>query len=167
MRYLFHGISLFFFSVIQPTLLAGIELFGVKPNLFLIYVIVTSFFCSRKEGMTVGFVFGFVFDLLIGRVLGLNAVLMLLLSYFISGFCEKIISKNNLLIVMAFVIIATFFYELIYYIIAHLGDLELKTVLVRILLPECLYNMAFSVFIYLIVKKFSKKLWDNMGEGIG
>ena len=157
MKYLFHGACLFLFSVIQPTILGKFEIFGAKPNLFLIYIIVVSFFCNRKEGMTIGFVFGFIFDLLIGRVLGLNAVLMLLLSYFISCFCEKVISKNNFLIVAGFTIIATFFYELVYYIIAYLGDLEFKTAFVRILLPEILSNMIFSAFIYFIVKKCLSK----------
>ena len=167
MKYLFHGAFLFLFSAIQPTLLGKFEMLGAKPNLFLIYIVVVSFFCNRKEGMTMGFVFGFVFDLLIGRILGLNAVLMLLLSYSISCFCEKLISKNNFLIVAGFVIIATFFYELVYYIIAYLGDLELKTAFVRILLPEIFSNVVFSAVIYFIVKKASKKLWNIMGEGIG
>ena len=167
MRYLFHTAFLFLFSAIQPTLLGRFEILGAKPNLFLVYIVIVSFFCSRKEGMTIGFVFGFILDLFIGRVLGLNAVLMLLLSYCISCFCEKIISKNNFFIVAGFVIISTFFFELVYYIIAYLGHLELKTAFVRVLLPEILSNTIFSAVIYFVAKKTSKRLWNVIGEGIG
>ena len=38
--------------------------------------------------MIIGFIFGFMYDLLIGKLLGLNAILMLLLAYFVSLFCE-------------------------------------------------------------------------------
>lgn len=167
MKYIFHTIWLILFSVIQPTLLEYTEIWGIKPNLFLIYVILISFYSSRKECMTVGFIFGCIIDLLVGRIIGLSAVLMMLLAYFIAVFCEKIIIKNTLLISLTTVAVSVFVYELMYYIVAFLGALDFSTLFINVLLPECLCSIIASIPFYFIIKKASKAFWTDKGEGIG
>lgn len=167
MKYVFHIIFLLLFSAIQTTWLGCAEIFGAKVNLFLTYIIVLSCFCEKKEGLTVSFIFGIVLDLIVGRIIGINAVLMMVLSYFIMAFCEKVIRKSTFGIVFLITLISTFSYELFYYIIAFLGNLEFGAIFLKVLLPETLAGLIASTFMYLILKWASKFLWRNKGESIG
>lgn len=167
MKYVFHLIFLLLFAVIQPTWLEYTEVFGAKANLFLVYTVVVSCYCGKKEGAVTGFVFGLILDLFIGRIIGLNTVLMMILAFLTANFCEKVIRKNTLLITILIVAITIPVYELLYYTIAFLGDLEFKTAFLRTLLPECLCCIIATIPLYWIVKKAAKTLWDDKGEGIG
>ncbi|MBR5155333.1 MAG: rod shape-determining protein MreD [Clostridia bacterium] len=158
MKYVFHGIFLVIFSIIQPTWLEYIAIFGVKPNLFLIYTVIISCYCSKKEGAIIGFFFGLILDLLTGNAIGLNGCLMLLVAFFTAHFCEKVIRNNTLPSIMVIVFVTTLFYELLYYIIAFLGDLDLGNALLKVLIPECLYCSIASIPLYYIVPKTEKSV---------
>lgn len=164
MRAAIHGIFLILFMIIQATWLDAVSVFGVKPNLFVTYIIVLSCFCGKNEAAITGFIFGFLLDILIGRVLGVNAVLMMLLGFFIAYFCEKVIRKNTVFIVMLIALLVSAAYELLYYIVAFLGDLHFKEALLKTILPECVYNSVLAAFIYFIIKKLSGRLWDENVE---
>ncbi|MBE7032392.1 MAG: rod shape-determining protein MreD [Ruminococcaceae bacterium] len=161
MKYAVHCIFLTVFLVIQATWLDSISVFGVIPNLFIIYIAIISCFCSKKEGAIAGFFFGLMLDFQIGKVLGLNAVLLMLLGYVTALFCEKVIRKNTALIVMIIVFIISLFYELIYYVVSFMGNLEFGAVFFRTLIPECIYNCFVAAPFYFIIKKLSVKLWDE------
>ena len=161
MKYAIHGIFLAALLVIQATWLDAIAVFGVIPNLFIIYIATISCFCSKKEGAIAGFFFGLMLDFQIGKVLGLNAVLMMLLGYVTALFCEKVIRKNTALIIMVIVLVTSVFYELIYYVASFMGNLDFSSVFFRTLIPECIYNFVMTIPVYLIIKKLSRKLWDE------
>ncbi len=158
MKYVFHCIFLVIFSVIQPTWLEYIAIFGVKPNLFLVYTVIISCYCSKKEGAITGFFFGLVLDLFTGNAIGLNGCLMLLVAFFTASFCEKFIRKSTLLSTMVIVFVTTLCYELLYYIVAFLGDLNLGSVFLKVLIPECLYCIIAAIPLYYIVPKTEKSV---------
>lgn len=169
MKTTIHGGFLLIFSILQATWLDCIEIFGIKPNLFLVYIIVVCCFCNRLEGGAVGFAAGFVLDMLVGRIWGLNAVLGLILGFCISHFYARIISNSNLLVTLALVLVGTILYESFYSFIAFLRaeNVGLLALLTKIVLPECVYNMVASVPIYFIIKHFSKFLYSDKGDIIG
>ena len=167
MKCIFHTVFLLLFAVLQPTWHEKLAFFGIIPNLFLIYLVVVCCFCKRKEGVILGFVFGLVFDLLQGRIIGLSAILMMILAFYITYFFSSVIRNNTIFITLLIVLISVILYELFYYVIVFLGDLHLRTVFVKVLLPECLCSSIVAVPIYLIIKKFTKVFWDNIGETIG
>ncbi|MBE7023601.1 MAG: rod shape-determining protein MreD [Clostridia bacterium] len=169
MRALMHSVFLLLFSVLQPTWLNGIEIFGTKPNLFLIYIIVVCCFCGRTEGATVGLVFGFVLDMLIGRLWGMNALLGMLSGFFIAHFCKKVLRNSNFLVAMIFVLVMSLFYEVVYYFIAFLtvDNVHFGAMFVKSILPECVYNVIISLPVYFIINKFSKSLYTDKGDAIG
>ena len=167
MKVAVHGIFLTFFLIVQATWLEAIAVFGVKPNLFIIYIVTLSCFCSKKEGAITGFFFGIMLDFVIGKALGLNAVLLLALGFLTAQFCEKVIRKNSVLIVMLITLITSVCYELFYYVVSFVGDLEFKSVFFRTLLPECIYNSLMTLPVYFVIKKLSNRLWVDKGEIIG
>ncbi|MBQ9737447.1 MAG: rod shape-determining protein MreD [Clostridia bacterium] len=167
MKYVFHMCFLLLFSVIQPTLLEYAEIFGAKINLFLTYIVVVSCCCKKKEGAIVGFSFGLILDVLVGRIIGINAVMMMAAAFLVANFCEKAIRKNTLWITLLIVGVSTLMYELLYYIVAFLGNLEFAAVFLRILLPEILGGMIAALPLYFIVGRAARFLWNDKGESIG
>ena len=169
MKTTMHGGFLLIFSILQATWLDCIEICGIKPNLFLIYIIVICCFCSRIEGGAVGFAAGFALDMIMGGIWGLNAVLGLLLGFCISHFYAKIISNSNLLVTLALVFVGTLLYEAFFCFIAFLRseNVSLFQSIVKIVLPECGYNMVASVPLYFIIKRFAKFLYTDKGDVIG
>ncbi len=156
MKYVLHAVFLLIFSIIQPTLLEYIEILGVKPNLFLIYTIIISSICDKKEGAIVGFFFGLILDLIIGVHLGLNAVLMLILSIVVSDFCTRYIRNNTIFTTMVLVLAATILCEFMYYVIAFLGNLHLGSAILKVLIPESIYCSLISIPLYFIIPKREK-----------
>ena len=167
MKILIHIFLAILFSVLQPTWFDAWEIFGVKPNLFLIYIILVSCYTSRKEGAITGFFFGLMLDLLICENVGTNAVLMAITGFFTSQFCEYFIRKNTLPLSVLMVTAVVFFYEFVYYIVSHIGHLNMGATLIRVLLPESIYSALVTVPMYFVVKKISKKYWSDKGELIG
>ena len=169
MKTTIHGGFLLIFSILQATWLDCIEIFGIKPNLFLVYIIVICCFCGKIEGGAVGFAAGLLLDMLIGRIWGLNAVLGLILGFCMSHFYARVISNNNLLVTLALVLVGTLLYESLYCFIAFLRveNVSFFPSMAKIVLPECGYNMVASVPIYLIVKRFAKFLYTDKGDIIG
>ncbi len=169
MKFTIHGVFLLIFSIIQSTWLDGIEILNVKPNLFLVYLIIICCFCEKKEGASVGFIFGLILDVLIGRFWGFNAILSMLTGFFLAYFCERVLRKNNVFVIMMMVFFTSFIYETIYGLISFVfgGNMHFGSLLVRVVLPESLFNMVAALVLYFPVKKFTKYLYIDKGESIG
>ncbi|MBQ9757948.1 MAG: rod shape-determining protein MreD [Clostridia bacterium] len=169
MKTTLHGAFLLAFSIFQATLIDCIEIFSVKPNLFLIYVIIVCTFCGKSEGAVLGAFFGLVLDLLVGRLWGLNAILMMLLGFFTAYFCERVLRDNNILVVLLMVLAETVLYEIVYGFIYYLtlDGGNFFAILLRIIIPEGFYNMIVTIPVYFIVRRMGKVLYSDKGETIG
>ena len=170
MKIALHGGFLLMCSVLQATWLNYITLFDVKPNLFLVYVVVLSFFCNSKiEGAVVGAVFGLILDFIIGRVVGINMILSLLIGFTVTLFCERVIRKNSIFITMLSILIITIVYESVYYFFAFLftGGMGYWNAMIAVILPESIFNVIVSVPAYYILGKFTQYLYTDKGEGLG
>ncbi len=170
MKIALHGGFLLLCSVLQSTWLNYISVLDVKPNLFLVYVVVLSFFCNNKtEGAVVGAVFGLVFDLIIGRIIGINMILSMLIGFTVTLFCERVIRKNSVFITMLSVLVITLVYESVYYFFAFLfsGGMGYWNALVAVILPESVFNIIVSVLMYYIIRKVTQHLYADKGEGLG
>jgi len=164
-----HGVFMLIFSVFQATWLDYIEVFSVKPNMFLVYVIIICSFCKKSEGAGVGFAFGIVLDMLIGRFWGLNALFMMLLGFFTAHFCERLLRDNNLLISLLLVFVVSFLYETLYGIISYpvLGNSGLGPMFLKIIIPESFYNIVVAIPLHFVLKRIAKVLYSDKGESIG
>jgi rod shape-determining protein MreD len=66
----------FVVALAEVTLMDSIELFSVRPSLFLIVVIYISLFWGRRAGMWFGFTAGIFLDLFAPQHMGLNTLLL-------------------------------------------------------------------------------------------
>ena len=136
MRIALHAFFLILFNALQSTWLTGIEIFNVVPNLALVYIIVISCFCKKVEGSVVGFVFGLILDLLTGRIWGLCALLGMIMGFCVSHFCESMFGQKNIFLTLILVLIGSWIFEFIYYIICFISveNISLKYALIRVVL---------------------------------
>ena len=161
MKISIHGLFLLLFSALQATLIRHIEIFSVKPDLLLVYVITICFFCPKTEGGAIGFVFGLFTDIMAGRLLGVNAVLMLIAGFTIAMFCENVFRGNNVFVVMAAAVIVTFVYNSVHYLFVFslIGQLDYAYALKSTIWIECLYNAVLCLPMFFILKKITVFLY--------
>ncbi len=165
MKYIFHTVCLLIFSVLQPIIPRCC--FGIGPNLFLLYTLLVCCYCKKNEGLILGALSGLILDLIVGRWIGLNLLLMLGMAFLVNRFFSNVIRNNTLLITLLMSVVVTLLYETVYYLVAFWGDLHFGSVFVRILIPECLSAVVAAFFMYFIIKKFAVVFWDDKGEEIG
>ncbi len=135
--------------ILQTTILPLLKIEGVMPDLILVLVVFTALFSSAFTGGVVGFTAGLVQDLIIGRYLGLCAFSGLLVGWLV-GELESRFYKENPLVPVILVFIATFVYDLVYYLGRGLcGSFPFSLSYAgRSMLLEAVYNMVLSVVLY-------------------
>ncbi|MBR6647309.1 MAG: rod shape-determining protein MreD [Clostridia bacterium] len=143
----------FLILVLQTTVIGYARIFGIIPNLLLIssvcYLLVTSDF----RGLVFSVVCGILLDITGGRIIGVNTLLCTYIAFSCLWICDKLYN-NNEIIAAFFTFIITFAYGLLIYIINFLlwGELNVFYALLRIALPEALYNALLALFIYPLIK---------------
>ena len=170
MRAALHGGFLLLFSVLQAALVSYAAVFGVKPNLMIIYVFVVAHFCGNKaESSVVGLLFGLFLDISIGRLIGANALCCMIFGFFVTYFCERVLGNISVIIVFFSVIILSFLYETVYYLFAFsvIGKLDMGYAVKNVIWIESIYNGIISLPLYFIFKKLTKYLYADKGETIG
>jgi len=156
LKILVYGICLFIIMIIQSTVLNSLAIFGVKPNLVLVFVISVALIRGGTEGAYMGFFAGLTQDLVTGRVIGFYALIGLYIGLMVGVF-NKRLYRENFLVIIFFTFAATIVYELCVFffgIYLNSGNGFLYAFGMTIL-PETLYNVIISVFMYVFVMKLS------------
>lgn len=110
MRLLILSISVILGVVIQRTWLASLHL-PVIPDLVLIMTISYGLLRGTQHGLNFGIGAGFFVDLLSGNIIGVRALSKMIVGY-ASGFMEKNIFKDSLLVPAIAVFVGTIVCEL-------------------------------------------------------
>lgn len=136
--------------------------FGVAaPNMIMILVCSYALLRGKKEGLLVGFFSGLLIDLFFGyyEVVGINAFLYMMIGYVV-GIFHDIWYLQDILIPVSVVAICEFAYNFIYYIITFLlrNKLDIVHYIKSIFVPEIVYTVFLTVFIYRIFMFLNKKL---------
>lgn len=155
------GISIFFITMLQSTVLEYVRIFNVKPNLLLIFIVSVALLKGNVEGAVVGFVCGLAQDIVSGKAIGFYALLGLYLGIAV-GSVNKRLYRENILVITFFTFVSTVAYEWgVYFLSTFLqDDLDFIYPIRNIILPEAIYNSAVSIFIYI----FAIKLYDKLND---
>jgi rod shape-determining protein MreD len=156
MRALILSIGVILAVAIQATWLAHLP-GHVTPDLVLIMVVSLGLLRGPDQGLVFGILAGFFMDLLSGGIIGVQALTKMALG-FTSGFMEKTIFKDNILIPAITVFVATLVFEsfnIIMYVAFNAHYNFFRTFLSTIL-PMAIYNAIFTPLIYYLVLKMER-----------
>lgn len=154
MRYLIVGIVFFLGAIIQASFINNLELFGVKPNLFVILIICFSLLNGSFRGGIIGFIGGLIQDIVSCNSIGGHALLGMYLGIGV-GTLNKRFFKDNIVVVMLAIFIGSLIYETTLYFFALFifGQTEIFYFFKKIILPEAIYNAVVGLLVFLVVVK--------------
>ncbi|QRN86109.1 rod shape-determining protein MreD [Clostridia bacterium] len=139
----------YFFLLLESSVLVHFTIFGAKPDLLLISVVMIGLMQGKEEALAKGFFMGLVEDLFIGRFVGSNAIVKALVGFF-TGQVEREIVKENVVIAVAMVWILTVVNHLLYgALMIILGNANyLGLDYLRTLLTSAFYNGILTVALF-------------------
>jgi len=165
MQSLYFLLLILFALILQTTAFNYLAIYGIKPNLILILVILNGFLRGTREGAFLGFSAGLMQDLVSGGVFGLNALTKLVAGY-LAGLGEGRLYRENRVIAAGLTWVCTLGAQLIFYILLLLIDVSVPLVeaLVYIILPSAFYNALVVLIVYMYYYRFYRSSLLNKGE---
>ena len=150
------GVSVVFLLIylLQINFFNWFTIAGIKPNLFVIYVVVISLFTGKKIGTIFGICIGLYIDMLNGRVLGIASIMLVGISFF-AKFMNKNFTNDTKITMVLIVALSTFFYEFGYYIIS-IWKLSINIEMfqfIKILFVETIFNSLLTIILYPHIQK--------------
>ncbi|WP_010251445.1 rod shape-determining protein MreD [Acetivibrio cellulolyticus] len=153
-----YTILIFLTVLIQSTLGSSMSVYGVKPNIILVVIVIVGLLRNNIEGAIVGFFCGLLQDSVSGMVIGFYTLLGLYLGLVI-GSINKKLYRENILIAVFFTFLSTIVYEyLVYFLNTFLRrPLGFIYPMQNVILPEAIYNSVISIFVFIIVVKLHRR----------
>jgi len=158
-RFIIVTLEILICFLLQTTVFQWIPLARVVPNLLLIVTVSTGLMRGRTEGLIVGFFCGLLVDLCYGYVIGLYALFYLVIGY-LNGFTHKIFVKDDITIPLVLIGISDLVYFFLHYVFVYLlkGKLNIGFYFLRMGVPEVIYTVIISIFLYKILNIINSKL---------
>lgn len=128
---------------------------GIKPNLFVIYILFIGLFSTKIMGIVYSVFLGISLDLLFEQAIGPNLLAFVLVSV-LAIICNKNFSKDSRITIMFMVLVATLIFETASYCINYILytiNFEILN-FIKILLVEIIYNILITIIIYPGIQKF-------------
>lgn len=157
-RFIIVLLEIFICFLLQTTVFQWFSLARVVPNLLLIVTATSGLTKGRREGLLTGFLCGLLIDLCYGYLIGLYALIYMIIGYLV-GFCYKIFVRENMTIPVVLVAISDLLYFFLYYIFEYLlrGNLNIGFFFLHKGLPELIYTVIASVFLYKLLNIINDK----------
>ena len=128
------------------------------PNLFIILTLFIGLYGGEFLGIFFGTAFGFFLDSVIGSSIGPH-ILMLAIVGLLAGLFSRTFSKENIVVLLVLVALATILCETGIYIfdtVSNNLDFEILS-FIKILAVETLFNVLLTVIFFPLIKKLGYK----------
>jgi len=151
--------------ILQTTALNYMVIYGFKPDLVLILVILNGFLRGTREGAFLGFSAGILQDLVSGGYFGLNAITEMVAGY-LAGLGKDRLYRDNRVIAAGLTWVCTMGAQLIFYILLLSVDVPVPVVkaLAYVILPTAFYNALVVLVIYAYLYRFYRGDPSSNGE---
>ena len=126
--------------LLQTTVFQAITFANIAPNLLIIVVSAFGLMRGKKEGLIIGFFCGLLIDIFFGFYLGVYALLYMYIGYMI-GASDLVYN----LVIYCFMFLMRRRFHFGYY-------------LTSVILPEFVYTMVITIFLYFILLKINQRL---------
>lgn len=147
---------------LQSNFFSWYTIAGVKPNLFIIFILFISLFAGIKVGIPFSIFSGLFLDIIIGKNIGSSAIMFGIISV-IGGSFDKNFSKESRITMMLMVMGSTCIYEIGIYILQIIEQsiyIEIIPFLITLLI-EVLYNTILIIILYPMMQKFGYKIEET------
>ena len=153
---------IFICFLLESAVFPHFELAGIVPKFTIILTSAFGFMRGEEEGMTIGFFSGLLCDIFFGDVLGFYALILTYIGY-INGKFSRIFYPEDIKLPLALIVISDLTYGVVCYILLFLlrGRFNFPFYFTSIILPEALYTILVTVFVYPVILKFNQKLEDR------
>lgn len=145
--------------VLQTTTFQTLSFAGIKPNLMIIVVAAFGLMRGKKEGMYIGFISGLLIDIFCGFYLGIYALLYMYVGY-LTGLFQKRFYPEDIKLPLLLISASDFITNVLIYIILFLtrSRYDFGYYFMNVIVPEFVYTMVITIFLYLILLKINQKL---------
>ncbi len=145
--------------LLQSTLFQTLSFASISPNLLIVVVSAFGFMRGKKEGLWIGFFTGLLLDIFAGSTLGFYALLYMYIGYF-NGFFRKMFYPEDIKLPMLLIAVSDFVCNFMIYFLLFFfrGKFQFTYYLLHIIMPELVYTMLVTIFLYFIILKINQKL---------
>ncbi len=140
---------------LQSNFFSWFTIAGVKPNLFIVFVLFIGLFGNRSLGTIYGGLIGIFLDLLMEEKIGANLIGLVIIGILAVIF-DKNFSKDSRMTLIFMVFGSTIVFEVISYLtkyILYSMNVEIFNFII-ILLIEVLYNIILTIILYPLIQRF-------------
>lgn len=145
--------------LLQSTVFPALSFADITPNLLIVVVSAFGFMRGKKEGLFIGFFSGLLLDIFTGSVIGFYALIYMYVGY-VNGFFRKLFYPEDIKLPMLLIAGSDFSCNLIIYFFMFLfrGKFQFPYYLIHIIIPELVYTMVITIFLYFVILKINQKL---------
>ena len=140
---------------LQANFFSWFTIGGIRPNLFVIYILFIGLFGNQIMGIVYGAVWEIFLDLVYKTNVGINLAGLVLIGL-IAILFNKNFSKDSRITIMFMVFGTTIIFEILTYFISYVlysTNVEILSFL-KILIVEVIYNILITIIIYPALQKF-------------
>ena len=145
----------FLIYFLQSDFFSWFSIAGVKPNLFVIYILFIGLFGNRSMGIIYGAILGICLDLIFNEKVGSNLFGLVLIGIIATLF-DKNFSKDSRITIMFMVLGSTILFEVLSFFINYIiYSINIDIIsFIKILIIETIYNILITIIIYPLIQKF-------------
>ena len=158
--------------LLQTSIFGRLKLGGVTPNILISVFSTYGFMKGRRHGIIIGFFAGLLLDIFSGNIFGMYALIYMYIG-FLNGLFRKQLFGDDLRLPMILIGTSDLIYGLVTYLVlfAIRSQYDFYFYLMNIILPEVVYTVLVSIFVYYVilhinnwVEKLEKKGSDRIGN---
>lgn len=134
---------------VQSTLLAPLAIWGIRPDLILVFIATVGMVSGPLAAGSVGLVTGFCIDAITGRFVGLGAISKAVAGV-VAGALGQRVFKENALVKIASIFLTAVVDGVVYFLGAQAFGFrfDLQQSLFKVLLPGAWYTAAAALLLY-------------------
>lgn len=158
-------LSFLIIYLLQSNFFSWFNIAGVKPNLFVVLVLIIGLFIGKRAGIIFGTLFGLSLDFFIGKSIGISSVMLGIIG-FIGGYLDKNFSKDSRITMITMIAIVTFLYEIgIITFNYFINEAQIRLIyIIKTLIIELIYNSIITIIIYPLIMKLGYRIEENFKE---
>lgn len=145
--------------ILQCSVFDALSFAGIIPNLMIILTASFGFMRGEQEGLIIGFCCGFLCDIFFGTFLGFYALLLMYIGY-LNGKFSRVFYPEDIKLPLALIITSDLSYGIICYVLSFMlrGRFEFTYYFFHVIIPESLYTILVTMFLYPLILKVNEKL---------